>query len=118
MLVAPALPVLHLKSPSGGFRTPLTRPWAQDAVKPGVAPPFVLNARSRWVTRAMRCGYGLHAVLKRLGSHPRHRWPAALPGVLREWRCSVRWARWLATVDYAQWLAAEHRRTAGPPVVG
>jgi hypothetical protein len=91
VLYAPGEPVLHLKAPAGGFRQPFPHPWSADPVAPRPS-PVLLYSRRKHHPRAMRDGYRLYYMLKRLGGKPLRAWPAELRTVLREWESSEQWA--------------------------
>jgi hypothetical protein len=94
VLRTPAEPVLHLKAPFGGFRSSLAHPWKDDAVAPHPSPTILLS-RQR-LPEAMRQGYQLYYVLKRLGTVPPHRALLELPRIARAWKSSVKWAERMA----------------------
>jgi len=88
---APAVRVLHLKAPAGGFRHAVRFPWQDDPVQPRPSPIF-LYARNRYATPAMRQGYRLFYALNRLRSVPALARPGELLRILRGWKRSAYWA--------------------------
>jgi hypothetical protein len=91
VLYAPAIRVLHLKAPAGGFRHGVRFPWQGEPVQPRPSPIF-LYARNKHATQAMQQGYRLFYALNRLRSVPAVAWPGELRRVLRRWERSVHWA--------------------------
>jgi glycosyltransferase involved in cell wall biosynthesis len=95
VLYAPAIRVLHLKAPMGGFRYDFPFPW-RDEVPPPQPSPIFLYARNKHATPSMRQGYRLFYLLNRLRSAPALAWPAELFRALRRWRRSAHWAERLS----------------------
>ena len=91
VLYAPAIRVLHLKAPEGGFRHGVRFPWQGEPVQPRPSPIF-LYARNKHATQAMQQGYRLFYALNRLRSVPAVAWPGELRRVLRRWERSAHWA--------------------------
>jgi glycosyltransferase involved in cell wall biosynthesis len=87
----PAVRVLHLKAPAGGFRHAVRFPWHDDPVPPRPSPIFLL-ARNRHATLAMQQGYRLFYALNRLRSVPALARPGELLRILRGWKRSAHWA--------------------------
>lgn len=88
---APAVRVLHLKAPAGGFRHAVRFPWHDDPVPPRPSPIFLLS-RNRHATPAMQQGYRLFYALNRLRSVPALARPGELLRILRGWERSAYWA--------------------------
>ena len=88
---APAVRVLHLKAPSGGFRHAVRFPWHDDPVQPRPSPIFLFS-RNRHATPAMQQGYRLFYALNRLRSVPALARPGELLRILRGWERSAHWA--------------------------
>ena len=88
---APAVQVLHLKAPSGGFRHSVRFPWHDDPVQPRPSPIFLFS-RNRHATPAMQQGYRLFYALNRLRSVPVLARPGELLRILRGWQRSAHWA--------------------------
>jgi hypothetical protein len=95
VLYAPAVRVLHLKAPAGGFRHDVHFPWHGETVQPRPS-PIVLYAHNKHATPAMRQGFRLFYVLNRLRSVPALARPRELFQVLRRWKRSAHWAERLA----------------------
>ncbi len=98
VLAAPAVRVLHLKAPRGGFRFRFPHPWLTDKVQPCPSPTFALARRLHY-SREQQCGYRLAYLLKRLRASAPWRWP----GIFAAWRRAEYWA-----------LRLELTRTAAP----
>lgn len=88
---APAVRVLHLKAPAGGFRHAVRFPWHEDPVPPRPSPIFLFS-RNRHATPAMQQGYRLFYALNRLRSVPALARPGELLRILRGWKRSAHWA--------------------------
>lgn len=87
VLAAPAVRVLHLKAPRGGFRFRFPHPWLTDKVQPYPSPTFALARRLHY-SREQQCGYRLAYLLKRLRASAPWRWP----GIFAAWRRAEYWA--------------------------
>jgi len=96
VLYAPGQPVLHLKAPSGGFRQPLQKPWANEDPQPRPS-PILLYSKAKHATKLMQEGYRFYYWLKRLGSTPVYRWPWELPAIRRQWKSAAGWAGRIAS---------------------
>jgi len=91
VLHAPAVRVLHLKAPAGGFRHAFRFPWHGEPVQPRPSPIF-LYARNKHATPVMQQGFRLFYALNRLRSVPAFARPGELFRVLRGWERSAHWA--------------------------
>ncbi len=91
VLYAPAVRVLHLKAPAGGFRHGARFPWHGEKVQPRPSPIF-LYARNKHATPAMQQGYRLFYALNRLRAVPALARPGELVRILRRWERSAHWA--------------------------
>ena len=91
---APGQPVLHLKSPAGGFRVPSPKPWDSDNIMPRPAPE-TLYYRLKHSTLPMRRGYTLSFFLGRLQNAGVFQAPAEISLMVRQWRAALKWANTL-----------------------
>lgn len=87
---APGEPILHLKAAAGGFRQPVSQPWAGEDPQPRPSPVF-LYSRAKHATESMQKGYQLYYWLKRLAATPIHRWAWEIPLMRRQWRTATGW---------------------------
>ncbi len=114
----PALPVLHLHAPRGGFRAPHPHPWPAEGAESPKPSPTVLLSRRLHQTPTMRQGFLLFFVLAHLRSTRSWRWLRSVPLLRKRWRASVYWTDKLAHRTSVQWNGEGSRapqRGSNPP---
>jgi hypothetical protein len=98
LLQASDEPVLHLHDASGGFRTPMARPWDHEPQQPKPSPTMLLSRRG--LPLELQRGYRLFYTVRRLSSAGWLRVPVELSRVLGQWKVAEKWATHLAGLEF------------------
>ena len=94
ILYQPAIDLLHLKAPIGGFRKPITMPWHHKDVAPKPSPTVMLY-RLRHTTTQQLKGYKLRLFLRQFRAAKTGNIFAFIKQFKTRWNASVKWATYL-----------------------
>lgn len=94
ILYQPAIDLLHLKAPIGGFRKPITMPWHDKEIPPKPSPTVMLY-RLRHTTIQQLKGYKLRLFLRQFKAARTWNILAFAKQFKARWNASVKWATYL-----------------------